>query len=213
MHDAALQSRPKITDERHKHRDQAQSHGVHHLALWHAIGHEHNTILTGQPTKGAVLSSEMVKVPGYKIGAVAEFFRAFTPVTQAVGALFDALDHQNYQRYSELFHRMADDTAASIIRTASRNCFLGMAVLTGLCCSPHRDSRDTMDGWVADMAFGDFEGGYFRGSSSRFAVRPSPWRCGVYEISIVATLCFWHCHWAQIRVCVLYPRVYARLMM
>jgi hypothetical protein len=152
--------KPKITDERHNQKDQAQSHGVHHLALWHAIGHEHNTILAGQPTKGAVLSSEMVKVPGYKINAVAEFFRAFTPITQAVGALFDTLDHQNYQRYSELFHRMADDTAASIIRTTSRNCFLGMAVLTGLCCSPHRDSRDTMDGWVADMAFGDFEGGY-----------------------------------------------------
>jgi hypothetical protein len=24
----------------------------------------------------------------------------------------------------------------------------------------NRDSRDTMDGWVADMAFGDFKGGY-----------------------------------------------------
>jgi hypothetical protein len=33
-------------------------------------------------------------------------------------------------------------------------------VLTGLCCSPHRDSKDTIDGWVANIAFGDFEGGY-----------------------------------------------------
>lgn len=29
------------------------------------IGHGHDTILIGQPTKGAVLSSEIVKVPGY----------------------------------------------------------------------------------------------------------------------------------------------------
>ena len=94
-------------------------HSVHHLALWYAIGHEHNTILAGQPTKGAVLSSEMVKVPGYKINAVAEFFRTFTPITQAVRALFDILDHQNYQQYSKLFHRIADNTAASIIQTTS----------------------------------------------------------------------------------------------
>ncbi len=52
---------------------------------------------------------------------------------------------------------MADDTAASIIQTASRNCILGLAVLTGLCCSPHRDSRDIMDGWIVDIVFGDFE--------------------------------------------------------
>lgn len=102
----------------------------------------------------------MVKVPGYKINAVAEFFRTFTPITQVVRTQFDTLDYQNYQRYSEFFHRIADDTAASIIRTISRNCFLGMAVLTDLCCSPHRDSRDTLNSWVADMAFGDFEGGY-----------------------------------------------------
>ena len=30
-----------------------------------SIGHEHDTILIGQPTKGPVLSSGMVKVPGY----------------------------------------------------------------------------------------------------------------------------------------------------
>jgi hypothetical protein len=57
-------------------------------------------------------------------------------------------------------NRMADDTTASIIRTTSRNCFLGMAVLIGLCYSPHRDSRDTINGWVANIAFKDFEGGY-----------------------------------------------------
>jgi hypothetical protein len=55
---------------------------------------------------------------------------------------------------------MADNTAASIIRTTLQNCFLGMAVLTSLCYSPHQDSKDTMNGWVADMAFGDFERGY-----------------------------------------------------
>jgi hypothetical protein len=150
--------KPKATDKRHKYKDQAQSHGVHHLALWHAIGHKHDTI--DQLTKGAVLSSDMVKMSGYKFNTVAEFFRAFTPVTQAVGALFEVVNHQNYQRYNRLFHKIADNTAASIIRTTSRNCFLGMAVLSGLCCSPHRDSRDTIDSWVADMAFGDFEGGY-----------------------------------------------------
>jgi hypothetical protein len=39
------------------------------------------------------LSLEMVKVFSYKINAVAEFFYAFTPITQAVGALFDTLDY------------------------------------------------------------------------------------------------------------------------
>jgi hypothetical protein len=35
-------------------------------------------------------------------------------------------------------------------------------VLTGLCCSPYWDSKDTIDGWVADIAFGDFERGYLK---------------------------------------------------
>jgi hypothetical protein len=35
-------------------------------------------------------------------------------------------------------------------------------MFTNLCCSPHRDLRDTLDGWVADVAFGDFEGGYLK---------------------------------------------------
>jgi hypothetical protein len=107
-----------------------------------------------------VLSSKMVKVPSYKINAIAEFFRAFTLITQAVKALFNILDHQNYQQYSKLFHRIADNTAASIIWTTSRNCFLGMAVLIGLCCSPYQDSKDTMNGWVANIVFRDFERGY-----------------------------------------------------
>jgi hypothetical protein len=84
----------------------------------------------------------------------------FISIIQAVGVLFDILDYQNYQQYSKLFYRIADNTAVSIIRTTLQNCFLGMAVLTGLCCSPYRDSRDTIDSWVADMAFGDFEGRY-----------------------------------------------------
>ena len=75
------------------------------------------------------MPSEMAKVTGYKINAVAEFFCVFTLIVQAVEALFDALDYQNH---SELFHRRADDTAASIIWTILQNCFIGMAMLIGI---------------------------------------------------------------------------------
>jgi hypothetical protein len=40
-----------------------------------------------------VLSLKIVKVLSYKINAVAKFFCAFTPITQAVGALFNTLDY------------------------------------------------------------------------------------------------------------------------
>ena len=37
-----------------------------------------------------------------------------------------------------------------------------MAVLISLCCGLHRDSQDKVHGWAADMAFGEFEGGFLQ---------------------------------------------------
>jgi hypothetical protein len=116
-----LLPRPKVTDKRYKYRDQTQGYRVHYLAFWHAIGYEYNTVLAGQTTKGTVLSSEIVKVPVYKTNAVAEFFCKFIPITQAVGVLFDILDYQNYQQYSKLFYRIADNTVTSAYITSAQN--------------------------------------------------------------------------------------------
>jgi hypothetical protein len=40
-----------------------------------------------------VLSLKIVKVPSYKVNAIAEFFCVFTLIIQVVRALFDTLDY------------------------------------------------------------------------------------------------------------------------
>lgn len=99
---------------------------------------------------------------------------SFTPVTQAIGALFEVIDPDNYERYSANFESMAANTPAKILKTTSRNCFLGMAILVDLCCKLHRDSRDTIDGWAADVAFGDFQGGYLQVPQIGFQFQLNP---------------------------------------
>ena len=55
---------------------------------------------------------------------------------------------------------MVNNSLMGGIQTTQNNCFLGMAILVGLCYKPYRDSRDTVDSWVTDIALGDFEGRY-----------------------------------------------------
>ena len=81
---------------------------------------------------------------------------SFTPVTQIIGALFKVIDPDNYERYSAKFKSIAANTPAKFLKTTSRNCFLGMAILVDLCCKLHHNSPDTIDGWAADVAFRDF---------------------------------------------------------
>jgi hypothetical protein len=73
--------------------------------------------------------------------------------------LYECIDKASYERYRETYKKLADSTPLSVLHTTQRNCWPGMAILVGLCCKMHVDKRDTSDGWVADMAFGDFDGG------------------------------------------------------
>ena len=148
---------PKRTDKRHNDKEHRDGTGVHHLAFWHAVGHGKSGL--DHPSNCAVLSKDLARVACRKQNATATFLNAFTPITQAIGALFELVDRENYQQYNTLFHQLADNTTAKSIQTTNQNCFLGMAILTNLCCCPHWDQNDILDGWVADVAFGDFEGG------------------------------------------------------
>jgi hypothetical protein len=57
------------------------------------------------------------------------------------------------------FLSLAKNTAVSMLKMSSKSCFLGMTVLAGICCLPHRDSKDSKTSWVANVAFGEFNGG------------------------------------------------------
>ena len=164
---------PKADDVRHNQFIQRDGAGVHHLAFWHAVGRE--------TSSEAVISND-IRSAAYRLNATIEFMNDFTPITQAVGSLLELVDakvsvahqrlscveagqlteHQNYDRYTAAFRSYANSTAVKLIQTTHRNCFLGMALLTNLQCGPHRDMKDTLDGWVADMAFGSFSGGHLQ---------------------------------------------------
>jgi len=123
-------------------------YGVYHWAYWLAQGRN----------KDPTFSRDLLGA-GYKLNAAVEAIRGLTPAIQACGALYECIDRENYRRYHDLYSRLAASTPLSLLNTTQRNCWPGMAVLVGLCCTLHVDKRDTVDGWVADMAFGDFDGG------------------------------------------------------
>ena len=93
-----------------------------------------------------MLSKDLIKIPGYNLNVTIDFLNSFTPITQAVVALFEVIDPLNYRKYSDNFNSMANNTPAKIMRTTSRNCFLGMAILVDLYYKLHRDSTDTTVG-------------------------------------------------------------------
>jgi hypothetical protein len=153
--------KPANSDARHYGHTESPENGVYHICIWQATGHESEKKALETITKGAVLSAE-ARNAGYKANAVAIVMKGLTPVIQACGALFEVADKANYHRYKSLYDTIAGNSALCWLQTTSRNCFLGMAILVGLCCKPHRDVRDTMDGWVADTVFGDFDGGLLK---------------------------------------------------
>lgn len=173
---------PKKGDPRHKGKHEIVGTGVHHLALWHGIGHDNDP---------AVISSDIIS-RGWRLNSSMMLFREFTPITQSVGALFECVDKESYDRYRETFCKYVKKSAGAIFETTKRNCFMGMAILTGICVNPHRDSRDVLDGWVADLAFGDFEGGFLEipQIGLQFKLRPGDvvfMRSGLLQHSISET--------------------------
>jgi len=153
--------KPTNSDARHYGDIENAENGVYHICVWQATGHENEKKALETITKGAVLSAE-ARNAGYKANAVAMVMNGLTPVIQACGILFEVVDEANYHRYKSLYDTVAKNSALCWLQTTGRNCFLGMAILVGLCCKPHRDVRDTMDGWVADTVFGDFDGGFLK---------------------------------------------------
>ena len=87
------------------------------------------------------------------------FFQHIAPVMQAIGSLFETIDPENYRRYSERYLELDANTTLRLFTASQHACFVGNACLVGLKCELHRDVRDTEDGWVADVAFGDFDKG------------------------------------------------------
>jgi hypothetical protein len=66
----------------------------------------------------------LIKIPGYKLNVTIDFLNSFTPINQAVDALFEVIDSLNYQKYSDNFKSMVDNIPAKIIRTTSVIIFL-----------------------------------------------------------------------------------------
>jgi hypothetical protein len=65
--------------------------------------------------------------------------------------------------------------------------FSGIAILNGLTCAMHLDTRDTGDGWVADMAFGDFQGGLLQVPQTGFQFPLSP-----NDVILMRSAILWH---------------------
>lgn len=158
--------RPGKKDKRHKLKQvegqpetaHPKGSGVYHFTIWHAAGHQHAKDNMDTPTNGAKISKDVIK-SGQALNATNDVLVELTSVTQAVGALFEVADPDSYRRYHSRFHDLADNTAVRLFRTTARNCFAGVAVIKDLCCKPHRDGNDKVDGWAADLAFGNFTGG------------------------------------------------------
>lgn len=86
-------------------------------------------------------------------------FQHMAPVTQATASIFKTIDPENYKRYRERSWELDAKPTLRPFPVSQHACFVGNDYLVGLECKLHRDVRDTKDGWVADVAFGDFKEG------------------------------------------------------
>ncbi|KAI9780308.1 MAG: hypothetical protein M1816_003118 [Peltula sp. TS41687] len=127
-------------------------YGTHYFALWKAIGHAHEA-----PT----ISRDIIKGPASQFSAVLTFLRSITPLTQTISMLFEAVDRDAYNRYRENYNQWLQNPTSplSAIHTCGRACFMGLALIRNMQAGPHKDSRDTQDGWVGMTCLGDFKGG------------------------------------------------------
>ena len=100
------------------------------------------------------------KVHGLKnVDCVVKLYQDITPIIQSIGHLSEHIDSANYQRYRHRFEELPKGTGLRAFHVSQKSCFVRAALLVGLCCDIHRDRMDTIDGGVADIAFGDFDGG------------------------------------------------------
>lgn len=162
---------PKVNGSNSRHAGNpdslSQDKGMHHLALWQMTGHEDRKSVAKEVARGANISQDAWPAKGrvgglVNVDCVVRFFLDLTPVLQAAGAVFEVLDLPNFRRYKGRFDELARTTGLWSFKTTRYACFVGLALLSGLECNAHRDVRDREDGWVADLAFGDFEGGHLQ---------------------------------------------------
>jgi hypothetical protein len=123
--------------------------GVYHLGFWHAQGH------TKDP---ANLSTDMLKT-ATRLAATDTFFQSIGPLVQTIGRLFQEIDPDAYQLYRNNYEAYSNSSSLRHFTVSNRSCFLCLGLLVNTRVSPHKDSNDVKDGWVAMACFGDFDGG------------------------------------------------------
>jgi hypothetical protein len=94
--------RPKANNKRYCCKSLKKEHGVYFFTLWHATGQGNNTKKKNRLTKGAVISKDIHQNCD-KLNATLEYLHAFTPITQAIGALFQVVDPNCYQKCSSFY--------------------------------------------------------------------------------------------------------------
>ena len=167
----------KSNDSRHNENRECDAAGIttglYHFAFWQQSGWDFIKRLSTTVERGGFMSKDCYydltpdSYPNTKKlggimkagGCVVRFFQEMAPITQAMGSLFEVIDPINYNRYKERYNELAASTALSTLTHSQHACFVGNACLVGLLTGLHRDERDTSDGWVSDICFGDFDGG------------------------------------------------------
>jgi len=161
---------PTSKDKRHTHMDKADAKktgtGVHHIGMWQATGHEsHDSYEKGDPIlRGATLTRQTYADEREEKrldtrDCVIRLYQRLKPLFQAVGTVFEQIDKDNYERYLKRYNECSKVSGLSSLHTSNRCCFLMAAIIAGRSVELHRDTRDVPDGWICDMAFGDYSGG------------------------------------------------------
>ena len=97
---------------------------------------------------------------GTKFNHVKKFIKSLSILVQLLGLIFLIIDPPVYKSYWKKLQEDSDKTAADTFHISRRACFHGLALLRNLQVDSHRDKSDVLDGWVAMVYWGNFDGGH-----------------------------------------------------
>lgn len=93
---------------------------------------------------------------------VVKFFQRMPPIHKAVGSLFEDIDRENYNHYNDGYNKFMANTPLSTPQLHPECLLCSSRIISRIVDWLHRDTRDTSDGCISDICFGDFEGGYLK---------------------------------------------------
>ena len=127
--------------------------GVYRFIIHHMEGH---------PYDPPVFSTQFFTKTSRHTNAAIEFRQsdAITKLSEYISLVFAGIDPVAWKKYRTAYLKSTElFPILKTLDTSSVQCYVGYYLLVNILTTCHQDLKDPPDGWVAMVAFGDYENG------------------------------------------------------